>query len=181
MSPGNDSSVVFALITAVVFVLLLVFVTVIARVKKVTLPYGPPGLRVILFWVAIFAVAAAIQEMVGGYLGGEASPNWDALTPARALRAATIVLLAPLAEETALRGTLFGDLVKKGAHPALTVLIPAAVFALIHFQYAGWGLLFIFVDGVIFGLARLRTGSLFVPVLLHALGNAYAIGERILW
>ncbi len=74
---------------------------------------------------------------------------------------------------------MFGALVKKGAHPAVAVPLPAAVFALAHFQYFGVGLVTIFADGVLFGLARHRTESLFVPVLLHTLGNAYAVGERI--
>jgi membrane protease YdiL (CAAX protease family) len=101
------------------------------------------------------------------------------MTPARIIRALTIVLLAPLAEEVALRGTMYGDFEKRRFHPALTVLAPAIVFTLIHFQYSGLGLVYIFIDGVIFGLARRDTKSLFVPILLHSLGNAYAVWERI--
>lgn len=36
------------------------------------------------------------------------------------------------------------------------------------------------VDGVFFGLARYRTGSVLTPILLHSLGNAYAVAQRLL-
>ena len=37
----------------------------------------------------------------------------------------------------------------------------------------------IFVDGLVFGLARYHTGSIFVPILLHMLGNTYAVWQRL--
>ena len=164
---------------AAAFMGLLVVVVLVARFKKIPLPFAPPRLPLILKWMAIFLVFAVIQELTGSYLGGGSAPQWEAMTPARLLRALTIVLLAPLAEEVALRGTMYGNLEKRGLHPAVTVLAPAVVFALIHFQYSGLGLAYIFVDGVIFGLARRDTKSIFVPILLHSLGNAYAVWERI--
>jgi membrane protease YdiL (CAAX protease family) len=33
----------------------------------------------------------------------------------------------------------------------------------------------IVVDGILLGLARWRTGSVFVPIVMHALYNLYAI------
>ena len=89
--------------------------------------------------------------------------------------------IAPLAEEVAFRGTMYGDFMKRGLHPALAILLPAVAFTAVHLQYSGPGLLFILVDGIIFGLARHHTKSLFVPVLLHTLGNAYAVAERLPW
>lgn len=35
------------------------------------------------------------------------------------------------------------------------------------------------VDGLFFGLARHRTGSVLVPMLLHSLGNGYAVYQRL--
>ena len=182
MNPSDTGSLTRALLTAASFVLLLAVVVAIARFKKVPLPFAPPPPLRIALWMGVFLVAAVFQELVGGYIagGGEGpSSDWDVLTPSRMIRAATIVLLAPLAEEVAFRGTMYGTLVKRRLHPALTVILPALAFTLIHFQYFGPGLGFIFIDGVIFGLARRHTNSLFVPILLHTLGNAYAIWERI--
>lgn len=180
MPPSSGGSLTVAVLTAASFVVLLGVVTWLARVRRVPLPFTPPRLPVVAGWVAAFVVVAVLEEVVSGYLGGEAAPLWDALTPARAVRAATIVLLAPLAEEVAFRGTIFGNLRKKGASPAVAILATAALFAAAHLQYWGPGLVVVLADGVLFGLARHRTGSLFVPVLLHTLGNAYAVAERVL-
>jgi membrane protease YdiL (CAAX protease family) len=181
MTPSSTGSFNVALLTAFAFIGLLIVVVLIARFKRIPLPFAAPPFLVIVGWVALFAVAALAQELLGGYLGGEPAAKWDSLTPARLIRAVTIVLLAPLAEEVAFRGTMYGSLVKKGLHPALVILLPALAFTAVHFQYSGPGLVFILVDGIIFGLARHRTGSLFVPVLLHTLGNAYAVAERVPW
>ena len=59
------------------------------------------------------------------------------------------------------------------------ILLPAVAFSVMHFQYAAVGMLVIFMDGVLYGVARHHTRTLFVPVLLHMLGNAYAVYERI--
>ena len=181
MAPSSTGSLNFAILTAVIFAAMLGVVVLVARFKGVALPFAPPSWRAILGWFAVFLVAAVGQELLGGYLGGGDAPKWESLTATRLVRAATIVLLAPLAEEVAFRGTMYGVLMKRGLHPAIAILLPALVFTAIHVQYFGPGLVFILVDGIIFGLARHHTRSLFVPVLLHALGNAYAVAERIPW
>lgn len=170
-----------AALTAAAFIALLGWVILIARLKKVPLPFTTPPLVPVLKWTAIFLVAAIFQEVTGALTsGGEGAQDWEALTPARMLRAATIVLLAPLAEEVAFRGTLYGDLERRRMHPAVVVLLPALIFTLVHFQYSGLGLSYIFIDGVIFGLARRHTNSILTPIMLHMLGNAFAVAERIL-
>ena len=178
--PPNTSATIAALVTAAAFLALLVVVVLIARFKKIPLPIAPPSLQAIGAWLLVFIVVAVGQETVGGLLGGSPAASWDVITPSRLIRAATIVLLAPVAEEVAFRGTMYGNLMKRGLHPAVAILLPAAAFALVHLQYSGPGLLFIFIDGIVFGLARHRTGSLFVPILLHVLGNAYAVAERFI-
>ena len=181
MEPSSTRSLVIALLTALAFFALLAVVVLIARWKRIPLPFTRPSLSSIVGWLAVFAVAALGQELLGGYLGGGAASRWDSLTPARLVRALTIVLLAPLAEEVAFRGTMYGNLIKRGFRPALAILLPAVAFAAVHIQYFGPGLVFILVDGIIFGLARHHANSLFVPVLLHTLGNAYAVAERLPW
>ena len=181
MNSSSTRSLTIAILTAVVFVAMLVVVSLVARHKRVALPFTPPALSAILAWLAVFAAAAVAQELLGGALGGGPASKWESLSASRLIRAGTIVLLAPLAEEVAFRGTMYGVLMKRGLHPALAILLPALVFTAVHVQYFGLGLVFIFVDGIIFGLARHRTRSLFVPVLLHTVGNAYAVAQRMPW
>ena len=90
----------------------------------------------------------------------DASP-WIALT--------TIGLVLPVAEEILFRGYLF-DALRKRWPDATTIIVTALAFAAIHFQLAQFPLLF--AMGLALGWARMKTGSLRLPVLLHAANNS---------
>jgi len=82
-----------------------------------------------------------------------------------------VIVAAPLSEEVFFRGFIF----KGFAHSRLgwagaTVLI-SLMWAVVHAQYDWYGRATIFVTGGLLGWARWRTGSLFAPVLMHALMN----------
>jgi membrane protease YdiL (CAAX protease family) len=105
---------------------------------------------------------------------------WDfrplAETPlaAAAMRVLAVSLLGPIAEELIFRGWLFGLLAKRvGA--LLTIIVTAAGWALLHYTYGWLVILVIIVDGIILGVARWRTRSVYVPIAMHALYNFYAI------
>jgi membrane protease YdiL (CAAX protease family) len=80
-----------------------------------------------------------------------------------------IALLPAVCEELVMRGVLLPSLASRtGAVPA--VLLTAAIFALIHLDPIR--LLFTFVLGFLLGLLRLRTRSLWPPVVVHSTLNA---------
>jgi membrane protease YdiL (CAAX protease family) len=83
----------------------------------------------------------------------------------------TVAMAIPVIEEILFRGLLFGAFQKwwgvTGAIPA-----SAFLFACIHLQLFGFFQLF-FV-GLILGWARSKSGSLGLPVLIHALNNSLA-------
>jgi membrane protease YdiL (CAAX protease family) len=82
------------------------------------------------------------------------------------------VVLAPLAEEFFFRGFLLPRLlIQKG--PVWAVGVSATLFALLHPHY-GLYVPIVLVYGVVLGWARLRSGGLAAPVLLHASINALA-------
>src|SRR5678816_3126477 len=96
----------------------------------------------------------------------------------RAIRVLGIVVLAPLLEELAFRGVLFHLLLPRiGSGP--TVAATALLFALAHGQYGPPELVQVLVDGLLLGLARLRTGSTRVPFWMHLLGNGLAAWQRL--
>ena len=75
-----------------------------------------------------------------------------------------IALLPALCEELVMRGVLLPSLA--AAVPAApAVVLTAGAFALIHFDPVR--LLFTFVLGLVLGFLRLRTGSLWPPVVVH--------------
>ena len=87
---------------------------------------------------------------------------------AQVVNLAVLVLLAPAFEELLFRGFLLSALHRAfGALAALVV--SGAAFGLIHLQPAGLPTLTVL--GLVLGLARLRTGSLLPPILMHAAWN----------
>lgn len=83
-------------------------------------------------------------------------------------------ILAPLFEELLLRGLLFGS-VRHILDEHASVAITAGVFAVMHMQYNWTIMLLILPLGVVLGYARSRSGSIWLPVLLHVLNNMASI------
>jgi len=96
----------------------------------------------------------------------------EALAPSGPLDAlwsvVVIAVLPALAEEIVMRGVLLPSLVRPlGTSGA--VLASAAAFAAIHLD--PYRFLFTFSIGLVLGVLRLRTGSLWPPILAHATLN----------
>ncbi len=89
-----------------------------------------------------------------------------------ALLFVALVVAAPLGEEVLFRGFLFPGLAASPLRAAGAILAPAAVWALIHLQYEWVDILYAFAIGILLGVARLRTNSLYVPIVMHAFNNA---------
>lgn len=93
----------------------------------------------------------------------------------------TLVILAPLAEELLFRGYFFGRLYERFGK-WLAVLVTAVVFGLMHligFSDSGivlqWGAAAdTFSMGLVVGVLRLLSGSIWAGVLLHAIKNGIA-------
>lgn len=141
----------------------------------------PVPLRSLLTWLAILAVYVAIADTLTSFIDRDVVPEFmlDAYASASPMWLLWIALLvgAPLFEETFFRGFLFKGLASSRLGIAGAIVITAATWALIHLQYEAYEMAVIFVMGLLLGLARARTGSLFVPVAAHGLANLIATVE----
>ena len=90
-----------------------------------------------------------------------------------------MVVAAPLSEEFIFRGFLFTGLQHSRLGGAGTIVLTSAVWASIHLQYDFFGIASVFFGGLLLGWARLRTGSLWLCVLMHALMNLIATLEIV--
>lgn len=82
---------------------------------------------------------------------------------------AAVVVVGPLAEEVLFRGFLLPRLAAQWCGTAGNV-VSSLIFALFHPHY-GMFMPIVFLYGWVFGWARLRTGSILVPFLLHLTVN----------
>ena len=84
---------------------------------------------------------------------------------------AAIAILMPVVEEMLFRGLLYGALERR-LPPAGVIMVTSLVFALCHFQIAFF--IPILAVGILLGWTRSKTGSIGLPVLIHALNNGLA-------
>jgi hypothetical protein len=86
-----------------------------------------------------------------------------------------VVVCAPWGEEIFFRGFLF----KGWLHTSLggwgTVVLTSLIWAAIHTHYDLYAITTVFAAGLLLGYARLRTGSLYPPILMHTLMNVVAM------
>lgn len=111
--------------------------------------------------------------------------KWEYALPTVLIRAIGILILAPLVEEILFRGVLLAFLQRKGLAVYMAIVLQALVFVAFHgglmagttAAYIGNSQLFF--DGILFGLARHHTTSLYTPGTMHFIGNSIAIIERL--
>jgi uncharacterized protein len=80
----------------------------------------------------------------------------------------TLVICAPIFEESFFRGFLFEGLIRSKLGPPGTIILTALVWASLHLQYGIFEISNIFILGIILGIVRYRTGSLWATLLMHA-------------
>lgn len=140
-----------------------------------------PRARSVAVWVGAFCVFLGVMELLPRLLDREISPGllgeaYQTTRP-RALLWAAVVVGAPLFEEALFRGFLFRGLAATRVRAPGAVVLTAASFALIHLQYAPLEMGVVFVLGLLLGAARAESGSLVIPLLLHALNNVVAASQ----
>lgn len=99
-----------------------------------------------------------------------ANPKW--------LLIVTMVIVAPIYEEVMFRGILWSAVREQfaGSKGAWVATISTSVlFSIIHLQYELYEMSVIFILAMLLGYARSRSGSLYVPILLHIINNGLAM------
>lgn len=137
-----------------------------------------------LKWIGILAAFVIIVEMVTRLLGRPIVPDYVRDIYARAdsiwLLGVFAVAAAPLFEELFFRGFVLTGFAASALGARSAVVLTAAAFAAMHVQYDAYDVGQVFVMGLLLGAARTATGSLFVPLTLHALANLIGLAEAAL-
>lgn len=86
-----------------------------------------------------------------------------------------VVIAAPIFEELIFRGFIFKGLVNSPLGVIGAIFITSTLFTLIHLgQYDLTILAVLFPLAVIIGLARYRSGGIYLPIYLHFINNLYS-------
>jgi membrane protease YdiL (CAAX protease family) len=157
----------------------------VSRTIREPLPLHWPGTAAtagfaILGLVAGAAVFALVDPLFGGathaqqrQFNPEPYPGGLHAATGLAIVALVFAVVGPFGEELYFRGLLMTTL--GGGVPAL--VIQAAVFAAVHLIPAA--LLLLFLDGLILGLIRWRTASIWPGYVVHAINNAAALAFAV--
>jgi membrane protease YdiL (CAAX protease family) len=85
------------------------------------------------------------------------------------------VIFAPAFEEAFFRGFLFVGLKQSRLGTIGTIVLTALAWALLHIQYDAYGMTTILVLGIILGIVRVKTNSLWGPLIIHSSWNLVAM------
>jgi membrane protease YdiL (CAAX protease family) len=141
------------------------------------------ALRTIFMWLGIVTLFALASDMLTRYLGRPIVPEFmvqlfETASVAPLLWIALIVA-APLFEEVFFRGFIFKGFQHSKLGPIGTVLLTSLGWTVLHLQYGAYELVTIFLLGILFGVARLKSKSIYPTLAMHALFNLFAMIQLI--
>ena len=98
-----------------------------------------------------------------------------------------MVIVAPIYEELIFRGILWSAIAEQFTSPPDTEyrgaivasLVTSLIFAVIHLQYGIYEISTIVVLAILFCYARIKSGSLILPILLHIINNGAAMWQYL--
>lgn len=136
-------------------------------------------------WFGIVILSVFILDVFTCFLGHPIVPDFMI----KAYRTAhflpllwfAVVIAAPLFEEVFFRGFLFEGFQYSKLGPAGAILLTSFLWTIVHSQYDLYHLGIVFILGILLGFARLKTRSLYTPIVLHSLLNLIATIETALY
>ncbi len=133
--------------------------------------------KTLLFWLAANLVYIVVAEGIRYALKIPQSQNDMALYATSLylpLFFAAIVVFAPAFEEVLFRGFMLQGYSSSRIGPVFAIIITAAWWASLHVSAGTYDLAVIFAGGLVLGLARWKTGSLWITFAMHAFWNLLA-------
>ncbi|MCH8091646.1 MAG: CPBP family intramembrane metalloprotease [Proteobacteria bacterium] len=141
----------------------------------------PVSGRTALIWFAFLAMLLIGSDLLTYWLDRPMVPEIMVelyrTSHVAALSWFAMIIAAPIFEEVFIRGFMFRGIEASGLGNGGAILITAFTWTAMHTQYDAYGLATIFVLGLLFGLARAVTGSLYLTTAMHVVTNVIAAIE----
>lgn len=143
-----------------------------------------PDRRSLVLGFGSMALLIPLLDLITYALGRDVTPPFliDAYRSAQAAGAllilvVAVVVVAPVWEELLFRGFLFRGFCQSRAGPKAAVVVTSVIWAAMHLQYDWFGVVQVFVIGLVLGWLRLRSGSALLTIPLHMTANLVALAE----
>lgn len=85
----------------------------------------------------------------------------------------TLVIVGPVTEELLFREAIAGEMLRRGTHPWIAIIVSALAFSTVHFNLAQG--LYALPLGILFGIIYYKTGNIVLTSLLHILNNGIVV------
>ena len=159
-------------------------VLLVARKRGVSwredLGFRLPGMGTWLFWLALWGAWVFAGELLTRQFDLEQAKTWPQYPLLIVvLRIFALGVIGPLAEETLMRGLALHFLRRTLLGTGGAILLTAIAWAAMHYSYGMGTVLLIACDGILLGIARTRSGSLWVPISMHMLGNLFSVFQSL--
>lgn len=92
-----------------------------------------------------------------------------------------VIFFAPAFEEVFFRGFLFEGFRRARTGIIGAIVITSLTWSLLHIQYEPFHMATIFVLGLLYGVVRYKTGSLWSTFIMHAFNNTAAMVSTVLY
>jgi membrane protease YdiL (CAAX protease family) len=140
--------------------------------------------KAVAFWMVVtvlFVVGSdGLSRLIGHTIVPDFWVNQLRISSSVLLLYLGVIFIGPVFEELLFRGFMFTGLSASGLGVPGAVFITALIWAVIHFYYDLYGIATIFVLGIMLGIARALTGSLYLTTVMHASINAIAMVQASL-
>lgn len=163
--------------SSIICVLLIIIVIKVRRDVTIAdyLGFRSISTRAVLAALAISVAYLILSVVVNTVLQRPAEPDFMTEAYASSVWPAlfwvSIIFLGPFFEEVLFRGFLFEGFSRSKLGVVGTIFITALVWAGFHLQYGLFEIASIFVLGLIYGIMRYKTGSIWAPMIMHAFNN----------
>jgi membrane protease YdiL (CAAX protease family) len=129
----------------------------------------------VLRWTGLILLFLAASEFLSQAMGRPLLPDFVVETyktaMSSALLLAAVVIAAPLAEEVLFRGFILAGFRSDAISNGAAISFSALLWAANHFQYDLFEMILVFLLGIIMGFAKIKTGSIYPPLAMHASVN----------
>jgi len=166
----------------------ILFLVLLIRFRKVDvkehLMLRPFLYRDLFNWLVVLIAFSVIFTLIAWLISHETP---DFMLKVWASRDSTVLLLlailiaAPVFEECLFRGFLFTGVQNSHLGTGAAIVISAAFWTMIHPQYGSFELITLFILGIVLAVSRVASGSLYMPIILHASNNLFAVLEMALF